>query len=112
MHNKTTHMLRDSNGLLRSNLRKEIKHAKGMLERHWIETNDYVKDQRELLNLLEFTEGVRNMDVPLFPYGRAHIASLLRMDEIEEIVCMLQINIAEIIRRQKKNGTIAVICQE
>jgi len=111
-NNRTAHLLRDKDGEPKHSLRKDLRYAREMLKRHWVETDHYKSDEKQIINLLEFCEGVRDINIPLFPHGYTPLRQILNADEIDEIVGMLQMNIAEIVRKGRKNDTLEVICEE
>jgi hypothetical protein len=106
--NYIANLLRDRKGALKRSVKKTRRQADNYLDRWNLRTNHPLEHQQDVLNLMEFAESIRDMDVPLFPKKgcpkNLPVSSILSGDEIEEIVGLLKLNMMGVVRRYVKKG--------
>ena len=115
--NYIANLLRDRKGNLKRTIKKDRKRAEDYLSRWNIHTNHPLEHHQDILNLMEFAESIRCMQVPLFPKrgkpNNMNVTDVLSGDEIEEIVDLLKINMVHVVRDYvKKEKSIDLLIQE
>jgi hypothetical protein len=100
--NYIQNLLGNNDHSMSSSVRKKIKNAERFLKNKYIISNP---PTQEIINLLDFSESVNSMQIPLFPKGKVNISAVMDQREIEEITSLLKINFEETIRDHKRKGT-------
>ena len=93
---------RNGRGPVKKDLRKELRRAEKKLKEYAIMTNHRREQDKDLVNVLECIEGIPNLEILIYPYGKRKIKNLLSDSEITEILNLLKLNMETTIREYLK----------
>jgi hypothetical protein len=107
--NYITNLVRDVKGKQegepKRDLKQNLRHAERTLRKYALLTNHEVESSQDIIPLDELVESVREAQIPtLNPRGKLAVVNALSEKEIEEIINLLKMNMAETVKKYSDSG--------